>query len=306
MKLNPNLFFIMKEGKIIVWDYKHHQQFSLEKEYLDRLLAWSSGEAQGLTPLDQILKETCLIEEDHSTAHEWGWDILSHIYHIGTSDIPSKIASPEQWIDDYVSYCQQIAATFPKDDDRYPDAISLPKMDEELLKVSLLKDVLYQRKTCRSFYGMSMTLNQLSTLLYLSFGMIHKEWNDLEGLQQFGLRKAYPSGGGLHGEEIYLVVLRVDQLKNGIYHYDSQHHQLRLIRQGFFELELIHLMHDQWFIEGLSVGVFLTSQFQKTWWKYPHSRGYRVSLLDMGHASQTFFAYRYSSIPQYLAFRGIS
>ncbi|WP_082717418.1 MULTISPECIES: nitroreductase family protein [Burkholderia] len=30
------------------------------------------------------------------------------------------------------------------------------------------------------------------------------------------------------------------------------------------------------------------SRFDKMWWKYPHSRAYRVALLDMGCLAQTF------------------
>jgi SagB-type dehydrogenase family enzyme len=42
------------------------------------------------------------------------------------------------------------------------------------------------------------------------------------------------------------------------------------------------------FGEGVAFGVFLVAYFDKIWWKYPHSRGYRVALLDAGHLSQTF------------------
>jgi SagB-type dehydrogenase family enzyme len=32
----------------------------------------------------------------------------------------------------------------------------------------------------------------------------------------------------------------------------------------------------------------MVARFDKIWWKYPHSRSYRLALLDVGHLSQTF------------------
>jgi SagB-type dehydrogenase family enzyme len=32
----------------------------------------------------------------------------------------------------------------------------------------------------------------------------------------------------------------------------------------------------------------MVARFDKMWWKYPHSRSYRVALMDVGHLSQTF------------------
>lgn len=48
------------------------------------------------------------------------------------------------------------------------------------------------------------------------------------------------------------------------------------------------LLVGQHFASDLAFGIFLTSRFDKMWWKYPHSRAYRVSLLEIGHLSQTF------------------
>jgi len=42
-KVNPFLFFLIREGKIIAWDYKSHQQYELEKDYFVRLLELSHG-----------------------------------------------------------------------------------------------------------------------------------------------------------------------------------------------------------------------------------------------------------------------
>lgn len=286
MHLNPNLFFLFKDGELVVWDYQNHQQFALEEAYFDRLKLWAQGKVDTPLPIDDELLEAKLLCSTVSPQGEWGWDLLSHIFHKGTSDLAEEILTAEQWTKSYLEYCATIAKDPPKV--RPTEAtIELPPINLDLLKTTNLIETFYQRKTCRSFQGESITYQQLSTLLYFSFGIIHKEWPDLEGLQQLGVRKAFPSGGGLHPEEAYLVVLNVTGLEPGVYHYDCLNHRLKLIKTGFLQNELVDLVCSQYFAEGIAVGVFLTSRFEKSWWKYPHSRGYRVCLLDIGHASQT-------------------
>ena len=48
------------------------------------------------------------------------------------------------------------------------------------------------------------------------------------------------------------------------------------------------LLCGQHFINNLPVGLFITSRFDKLWWKYEHSRAYRMSYVEAGHISQTF------------------
>lgn len=286
MHLNPNLFFLFKDGELVVWDYQNHQQFALEDAYFDRLKQWAQGKVETLLPIDEEMREAKLLSATSLAQGQWGWDLLSHIFHTGTSDIAEDILTAEQWTESYLDYCATIAKDPPK---ILPSqaTIDLPPINLDLLKTTNLIETFYQRKTCRSFQGDPITFAQLSTLLYFSFGVIHKEWPDLDGLQQLGVRKAFPSGGGLHPEEAYIVVLNVDGLAPGVYHYDCLNHRLRLVKTGFFQQRVVELVCSQYFAEGIAVGLFLTSKFEKSWWKYPHSRGYRVCLLDMGHASQT-------------------
>src|SRR5260221_3382983 len=83
---NPHVFFFIKDGEIVAWDYQDHQQFSIEPEYLQRILSWSKNHEQQRTSIDQELEEGKLISQKPIEVGEWGWDILSQIYHIGTKD----------------------------------------------------------------------------------------------------------------------------------------------------------------------------------------------------------------------------
>lgn len=290
--VNPYLFFLIQDGKIIVWNYRSHQQFELEDpEYFFRMLFWSRHETAEEKPIDKELKDAELLIEQPETSPSWGWDKLSEIFHMGTSDIaPQYLTITEnEWIDDYLSHCkkmnvQDIPIMIPEG-----QRIFLPSPDLNALKNVSFQNVLLERKTCRSFNGQTTSLEDLSTLLYFSLGEIHGKWEDLEGnqLEVMGIRKAFPSGGGLHPEEAYITVLRVAGLDAGLYYYDAKNHSLIELKTGFFEDNLISLLYGQYYARGLSYGIFLTSRFDKSWWKYAHSRAYRVALLDIGHASQT-------------------
>lgn len=292
MYTNPHVFFMIKDGEIIAWDYKNHQQFSLEIEYLERFLSWSKGEKLEHSPIDQELEEGKLLSRSPIVVGEWGWDILSQMYHIGTRDVAEGFSdlTKEDWINSYLDYCQSIAATLPPEHTkRVGPVISLPSPNFSLLEKMDYFSVLKSRKTCRSFKGQPISLEQLSTLLFTSLGPLHGDWEDLKenNLMPLGIRKAFPSGGGLHPEEAYVVALHVEGLEPGLYHYNFKEHSLVLVKHGNFEDQLIRLLYGQYFVSGVSFGIFLSARLDRTWWKYPHSRGFRVVLLDIGHASQT-------------------
>lgn len=292
MYINPYLFFLVKDGQFIVWDYQRHKQFSLETEYADRLRLWSASNIQDASPLDQELEEAGLITKEPIETNEWGWDELAKIYHIGSKNISDHLMTltQEQWIDNYLNYCDSISSHPPVfHTKKEGKTVLLPQPNLSLLEKNGFLETMKERKTSRSFNGDPISLDQLSTLLYVSLGPLHEKWTDLEdnGLQVLGRRKSFPSAGGLHPEEAYIIALNVEGLRPGIYHYDSIEHHLTLIETNFSEQELISLLYGQYFAQGLAAGIFLTARFEKGWWKYAHSRGYRVIFMDIGHASQS-------------------
>jgi SagB-type dehydrogenase family enzyme len=136
-----------------------------------------------------------------------------------------------------------------------------------------------------------MDIQTVADALYATFGAVHgTERTDLEqlGLLPVGYRRTSPSGGGLQPSEPYLVVLRINGLEPGIYHYSSDKHLLTRICGELSQGQLGRLLCEQNFCEEMAYGIFVTSTFSKLWWKYPHSRAYRVALLDIGCLAQTF------------------
>ncbi len=293
--VNPDLLIQIEDGRYLLWDYRNHHQFLVDQRYIDRLIQWSKNQTLDPTEMDQeLLDAKLLTSEVPGPNREWGWDLLSHVFHFGTQDVPiTRLKNPDalSWIDEYLDYCEEIKNEQPELLVSRPGPqIVLPEPDLQRLCETTFLEVLQKRKTSRVFYGEPVTLTDLATLLFVTFGLFHGEWEDLKtaNLRVTGYRKTSPSGGGLHPEEAYVVALHVEDLPIGLYHYNIVHHHLTLLRPEITEEQIINLLYHQYFAKGIAFGVFLTARFDKAWWKYKHSRAYRNVLYDIGHVSQTF------------------
>lgn len=292
--INSDLFFLIKEGKIVAWNYDTHEQYELEKDYFHRLLDISSGLSRVTRDIDNELLQTEFVTK-YKIEKVWGWDILSRIFHIGTKINESHLSEdilndPESFVSESIAVAKESLPTSPAMvTEKHGDLVMLPVPDLlQLDRVNFLT-VLSNRKTSRTFDGSSVSLNLLSTILFTVFGNFHTESNDYtqHGFRKVGLRKTSPSAGGLHASEGYVLALCVEGLKPGVYHYQAHNHCMTLVNDAN-EMKLTTLLCGQYFAEQLSFGIFITSRFEKIWHKYPHSRAYRVALLDAGHLSQTF------------------
>ncbi len=145
--------------------------------------------------------------------------------------------------------------------------------------------VCLQRRTWREFSSKPVSLQTLSNLLSLSFG-VHG-WARIEGVGHLPLT-TYPSGGCLHPLEAYVAAARIQGLPPAVYHYDSVAHQLARVAPPIDKRELAHFLGNQPWFAGAAFVVFLTAVFPRSQWKYPNSRAYRVLLAEAGHAGQTF------------------
>lgn len=111
---------------------------------------------------------------------------------------------------------------------------------------------------------------------------------DAEGTPQAGfLRRSVPSAGGLFPLEVYAFVQRVDDLPDGLYHYDVRGHALELVRSCDAFAELQPALYTHPFIQDANVVLCLAAVFPRTQKKYG-PRGYRYILLEAGHSVQNF------------------
>ena len=208
------------------------------------------------------------------------WEPSASLFHFATKDAHSPV-EPE----DSLRELRQRVRTAPmpavgKYYSRVPQFL-LPPLRHQ----GEFPRVLLARRTWRQFSHRSIPIEKLAALLGLSFGV--QSWLHVRGLGKVPL-KTSPSGGARHPIEAYMLALRVRGLPRGLYHYAAGAHRLELLRRGASSAEIVRYLNGQWWFAGAAAVVLMTAVFERTQWKYPAPRGYRIVLIDAGHVCQTF------------------
>lgn len=144
---------------------------------------------------------------------------------------------------------------------------------------------LHARRTHRKFSTAEVALDGISRLLHATWGVHGYVQSKYFGSLPL---KTSPSGGARNPVEVYLMALRVSGLEAGLYHYDAKGHVLDRISSGATAQRARAYCADQRFVAGAAALFIMTGVFERTMWKYPHPRAYRVVLLDAGHLGQSF------------------
>lgn len=164
-------------------------------------------------------------------------------------------------------------------------------------KESFFYSVLRKRLTTRVFdTNKKMSYENFSKIVYSAFGVIGTlsiTENEEDNLNLIALKKASPSGGSLHPSEGYFLVLRVEGLDPGYYHYDSENNQLVLMRslELFEAIEMAYkLTVGQEYTCDSSFLCFIATRYFRNYWKYSkHSGAYLVTIRDAAHICQTAY-----------------
>ena len=154
-----------------------------------------------------------------------------------------------------------------------------------------LAELLRRRRTTRHFdTGQSLAQAAFAQVLQATFGA-----NGIEELApgMTAVKRTSPSGGALHPVEAYPLVIDVDGLAPGFYHYRGHDHQLeRIAPMGRDEARQLagRLVAGQDYFADAAALVFHVARLDRQFWKYRrHPKALRVLLLDSGHLSQTFY-----------------
>lgn len=145
--------------------------------------------------------------------------------------------------------------------------------------------VLRTRRTRRRFAREAISLEALSTVLLWTWGPT-RVMSDPD-LGEY-LLKTSPSGGARHPTEVYPLILRVEGVEPGLYHYSVKRHELECLRSGFFDDLAARLCANQEWVKDAAAVCFMTSVVGRSMWKYKQSHALKVLLLDAGHLGQTF------------------
>jgi SagB-type dehydrogenase family enzyme len=140
-----------------------------------------------------------------------------------------------------------------------------------------VEQALRERRSCRSFTGEPLTVQNVSQLLWAAQGVTNER----------GYRTA-PSGGALFPLEIYVVVGNVVGVKNGIYRYKPGEHSLVPILMGDKRQELCDATLGQTFIKNVPINIVFSAIYERITKKYGE-RGKRYTHMEAGHAAQNVY-----------------
>ncbi|MGM0653332.1 MAG: SagB/ThcOx family dehydrogenase [Bacillota bacterium] len=140
-----------------------------------------------------------------------------------------------------------------------------------------LYHLLQQRRSVRNYNPDKISNNKLSQVLWASQGIsLQTEYH------QF---RTTPSAGGLFPIETYCVINSVEGFPAGVYHYQVSYHNLVLLKEGNFGLDLARAALGQKMMRDASFNLVWTAMIDRSRWKYDQ-RAYRYIYLDAGHIAQ--------------------
>ena len=161
--------------------------------------------------------------------------------------------------------------------------IDLPDPNPDLMRKPAFHQLLLDRQSRRKFTGESLSLEELSYLLWSTQGVI----------AQLGMgyasRRPVPSAGARHAFETYLAVNRVEGLEPGIYRYLPFSHQL-YFQEPARNLPglLTEANLGQKFVGNAAVVFSWSCIPYRAEWRYMN-HAHKNLLLDAGHICQNLY-----------------
>lgn len=138
------------------------------------------------------------------------------------------------------------------------------------------------RESVREYSETALSLNQLSDLLYWSFG--YSGLSSEKGLA----RRAYPSGGGKYPVEIYILILKKGTVPLGLYHYNVKSHSLEHISMYDMGYVLSPEENQDAFVKKSGAIIFFSFVKGRSVEKYG-ALAYKLAFLEAGHISQNMY-----------------
>ncbi len=155
--------------------------------------------------------------------------------------------------------------------------VELPKPSFAGLSV---EKAIQKRKSVRSFMESPMNLEQLARILLSANGITQ---------QRGGIaRRATPSGGALYPLDLYVIATNVDELTNGLYHFQVSDSSLELVKEGDFSIQIFEAANEQRAVGASPITIILTARFGRITQKYA-DRGYRYAYIEAGAACQNIY-----------------
>lgn len=137
-----------------------------------------------------------------------------------------------------------------------------------------IEEALRQRRSVRDYSDSSLSLAEISQLLWAAQGITNRE----------GLRTA-PSAGALFPLEVYVVAGWIENLFHGVYKYHPERHELTMEIEGDLRSNLYNAALEQESILESPASIVITAVFERVTIKYG-SRGIMYVHMEAGQAAQ--------------------
>lgn len=145
--------------------------------------------------------------------------------------------------------------------------------------VALIRD----RRSARVYTGETMTVEQLSFLLWATQGV-----KAVRG-KSYATLRTVPCGGARHEFETYLLVRRVVGLEPGTYHYLPMEHALEFLHPvDDMENTITESLSGQKWAEKANVVFYWSMVPYRAEWRYGIYT-HRVAMIDVGHVGQNLY-----------------
>ena len=291
-----------EDGEFVVENYLTHRQTVLEPivaQLLSRMDSFQEksavvGSWEKILPnaeavIYELLLQTVLVEsgsaqdgKEQHLEHNWPWGQDARYFHYATQHVVFE-SDPETQDRLVLQLAKQTPPPLPYKNYQV-DALPLTDSFSDSKKEGIWQ-ALERRRTHRAFDSKPLPLNLLSAILQWTWGKT-MEFNKAE--MGIHIMKTSPSGGSRHPVEVYPLVLNVESMQPGLYHYSVQHHRLEPLKQGDFSEVAAELCAGQRWVSDAAVVCLMTAVLPRSMWKYRHARAYRIIHLDAGHLGQTF------------------
>ncbi len=140
-----------------------------------------------------------------------------------------------------------------------------------------LYEILSQRKSCRDYNGYKISFEELSNIIYFSYGI--KEYREMYGYLKYPILFS-PSSGASNPFNLYIYIKGVENISEGLYCYSYKNNSLIEIHTNKIEKELNENYHIKFPISA-NINIFIVANIDRFVWKYGE-RGYRFVNVDCG------------------------
>lgn len=146
-----------------------------------------------------------------------------------------------------------------------------------------LEGLIRDRRSARVYTQESMTVEQLSFLLWATQGV-----KDIRG-RAYATIRTVPCGGARHEFETYLLVRRVEGLAPGAYHYLPMEHALELLHPvEDMETAIAESLCGQSWAAKANAVFYWSMVPYRAEWRYG-IYAHRIALVDVGHVGQNLY-----------------